>query len=155
MEETLQLMLGVFCWQTCFWPSPLSSTPPSPHPVNLSVTQQPWTISGICCSSVRLPAAKCPSSKHKHPVCNDNFPVAAVELPFVFAARKGEVVNSLVFAWHRLSPLAAFTSSAYFLHSGRQWQWICKFYTANFKGIFWWPIVRMCLATSNNLLLML
>ena len=41
----------------------------------------------------------------------------------------------LTFAWHRLSPLAAFTSSAYFLHNGKQWQWICKFYTASFKGI--------------------
>ena len=35
-----------------------------------------------------------------------------------------------------LSPLAAFTSGAYLLHNGRQWQWICKFHTAKFKGIF-------------------
>ena len=26
----------------------------------------------------------------------------------------------LTFAWHRLSPLAAFTSGAYFLHNGRR-----------------------------------
>jgi len=26
----------------------------------------------------------------------------------------------LTFAWHRLSPLAAFTSGGYFLHNGRQ-----------------------------------
>jgi len=32
--------------------------------------------------------------------------------------------------------LAAFTSGVYFLHNGRRWQWICEFYTANFKGIF-------------------
>ena len=38
-----------------------------------------------------------------------------------------------------LSPLAAFTSGAYFLHNGRQWQWICEFYAANFKGIFLGP----------------
>ena len=36
------------------------------------------------------------------------------------------------FAWHHFSPLAAFTSGVYFLHSERQWQWFCKFYTAKF-----------------------
>ena len=46
----------------------------------------------------------------------------------------------LTFARNRLSPLAAFTSGAYFLHSGRRWQWISKFYTANAKGIFWGPL---------------
>ena len=30
------------------------------------------------------------------------------------------VVNSLDFSRHRLSPLAAFTSGAYFLHNGRR-----------------------------------
>ena len=45
------------------------------------------------------------------------------------------LLTPLTFAWHRLSPLAAFTSGAYFLHNGRRWQWICKFYTANFKDI--------------------
>ena len=40
---------------------------------------------------------------------------------------------------HRLNPLVAFTSDAYFLHNGRRWQWICEYYTANFKGIFWGP----------------
>ena len=49
------------------------------------------------------------------------------------------LLTPLTFAQHRLSPLAAFTSSAYFLHNGRQWRWICKFYTAHFKGIFWGP----------------
>ena len=49
------------------------------------------------------------------------------------------LLTPLTFARHRLSPLAAFTSGAYFLHNGRQWQWICEFYTANVKGIFWGP----------------
>ena len=47
------------------------------------------------------------------------------------------LLTPLTFAQHRLSPLAAFTSGAYFLHNGRWWQWICEFYTANVKGIFW------------------
>ena len=34
--------------------------------------------------------------------------------------RSGGVVNSLGFRRHRLSPLAAFTSGAYFLHNGRR-----------------------------------
>ena len=46
------------------------------------------------------------------------------------------LLTPLTFVWHRLSPLAAFTSGAYFLHNGRRWQWICEIYTANFKGIF-------------------
>ena len=46
------------------------------------------------------------------------------------------ILTPLTFAWHCLSPLAVFTSSAYFLHNERQWQWICGFYRANFKGIF-------------------
>ena len=49
------------------------------------------------------------------------------------------LLTPLTFAQHRLSPLAAFTSGAYFLHIGRRWQWICEFYTANFKGIFGSP----------------
>ena len=48
-------------------------------------------------------------------------------------------LTPLTFAQHRLSPLAAFTSGVYFLHSERRWQWICKFYTANFKDIFEGP----------------
>ena len=49
------------------------------------------------------------------------------------------LLTPLTFARHRLSPLAAFTSGAYFLHNGRRWQWIFEFYTANFKGIFGGP----------------
>ena len=64
------------------------------------------------------------------------------------------LLTPLTFARHCLSPLAAFTSGAYFLHSGRRWQWICEFYTANVKGIFWGTVI-MCLEISNNMLLML
>ena len=46
------------------------------------------------------------------------------------------LLTPLTFARHRLSPLAAFTSGAYFLHNWRRWQWICEFYAANFEGIF-------------------
>ena len=46
------------------------------------------------------------------------------------------LLTPLTFTQHCLSPLATFTSGAYFLHSGRRWQWICEVYTANFKDIF-------------------
>ena len=49
------------------------------------------------------------------------------------------LLTPMTFALHHLSPLAAFTSGAYFLHNGRRWQWISEFYTANFKGIFGCP----------------
>ena len=49
------------------------------------------------------------------------------------------LLTPLTFARHRLSPLAAFSSGAYFLHNGRRWQRICEFYTAKFKGIFGGP----------------
>ena len=57
----------------------------------------------------------------------------------LYSAIQAGLLTPLTFAWHRLSPLAAFTSCAYFLHNGRRWQWICEFYTANFKGIFGGP----------------
>ena len=58
---------------------------------------------------------------------------------FSYWAIQAGLLTPLTFARHRLSPLAAFTPGAYFLHTGRQWQRICEFYTANFKGIFWGP----------------
>ena len=58
---------------------------------------------------------------------------------FTVLGDSGGVVKSLDFCPASLSPLAAFTSGAYFLHNGRQWQWICEFYTANFKDIFEGP----------------
>ena len=63
-----------------------------------------------------------------------------------------KLLTPLTFTRHHLSPLAAFTSGAYFLHNGMRWQRICDFYTANFKGIFGGPVVIMCLAISNNLM---
>ena len=51
-------------------------------------------------------------------------------------ATQAGLLTPLTFALHRLSPLAAFTSGAYFLHNGRRWQWICEFDTANFKDFF-------------------
>ena len=60
--------------------------------------------------------------------------------PFLLScywAIQAGLLTPLTFARHRLSPMAAFTSGAYFLHNGRRWQWICEFYTANVKGIFW------------------
>ena len=40
--------------------------------------------------------------------------------PLPLMGSAGSVVTPLTFAWHCLSPLAAFTSGAYFLHNGRQ-----------------------------------
>ena len=57
----------------------------------------------------------------------------------IYWAIQAGLLTPLTFARHRLSPLATFTSGAYFLHNGRRWQWICEFYTANFKGIFGGP----------------
>ena len=58
---------------------------------------------------------------------------------YIYWAIQAELLTPLTFARHRLSPLAAFTSGAYFLHNGRRWQWIWEFYTASFKGIFGSP----------------
>ena len=58
---------------------------------------------------------------------------------YLYWAIGGGLLTPLTSAQHRLNPLAAFTSGAYFLHNGRRWQWICEFYTANFKGIFGGP----------------
>ena len=57
-------------------------------------------------------------------------------MPVIYWAVQAGLLTPLTFARHCLSPLAAFTSSPSFLHNGRQWQWICEFYTANFKDIF-------------------
>ena len=39
------------------------------------------------------------------------------------------------------------------IHNGRRWQPIRKVYSASFKGFFWRPVIRVCLATSRDLLL--
>ena len=59
-----------------------------------------------------------------------------LKFAFYWAIQAG-LLTPLTFARHRLSPLAACTSGAYFPRNGRRWQWICEFYTANVKGIFW------------------
>ena len=59
------------------------------------------------------------------------------------------LLTPLTFAWHHLSPLAAFPSGVFFLQNGGD----SKF--ANFTPHFWRPAVRMCLVTSNNVLLVL
>ena len=52
----------------------------------------------------------------------------------------GRVVNSLDFCLALLKSLGCFTSGKWdFLHSGRQWQWICEFYTTSYKVIFGGP----------------
>ena len=43
-------------------------------------------------------------------------------LCYLYWAIQVRLLTPLTFAWHRLSPLAAFTSGAYFLHNGRQRQ---------------------------------
>ena len=55
--------------------------------------------------------------------------------------RRGCPLTPLTFARHRLSPLATFTSGAISSQwkAVTHWQWICEFYTANFKGIFGGP----------------
>ena len=61
--------------------------------------------------------------------------MSMMETTFYWAIQAG-LLTTLTFDWHRLSTLAAFTSGAYFFHNGKHWQWICEFYTANFKDIF-------------------
>ena len=73
------------------------------------------------------------TSCHKATLCDNT--LSKIQ-PCYWAIQAGLLIP-LNFAQHRLSPLAAFTSGAYFLHNGRRWQWICEFYTANIKGIFW------------------
>ena len=59
-----------------------------------------------------------------------------------YCAVQAMLLTPLTFAWHCLSPLATFTSGAYFFHNGRQWQWICEVYSANLKGIFEGPLLE-------------
>ena len=59
-----------------------------------------------------------------------------IDTPVLYWVIQVGLLTPLTFAQYCFSLLAAFTSSAYFLHNGRWWQWIWEFYTANFKGIF-------------------
>ena len=61
------------------------------------------------------------------------------------------LLTPLNFLWHHWSPLVVFTSSVYFLHNGRRWQWTREVYSTKFKGIFeslWsecvWQQARTC-----------
>ena len=56
-------------------------------------------------------------------------------ISFLSVAGQAELLTPLIFAWHRLSPLAAFASGEYFLHNG-EGDWIRKVYSAKFNGIF-------------------
>ena len=47
------------------------------------------------------------------------FQVTPNETSLYWAIQAG-LLTPLTFAWHRLSPLAAFTSGVYFLHNGRR-----------------------------------
>ena len=69
---------------------------------------------------------------------------------WLYWAVQAGLLTPLTFARHRLSPLAAFTSGAYFLHNGRRWQWICEFYTTNLKGIFGTPVVTTVYRMPQN-----
>ena len=76
---------------------------------------------------------------HNHSLCwHHSKHLTYIQISYYWVVQAG-LLTPLTFAWHRSSPLAAFTSSAYFLHNGRRWQWICEFYTANFKDIFGGP----------------
>ena len=50
----------------------------------------------------------------------ENLCLKCLNLFCVYWAIQVGLLTPLTFAWHRLSPLAAFTSGAYFLHNGRQ-----------------------------------
>ena len=52
-------------------------------------------------------------------ILSDTDIMSAVSLEVYWAIQAG-LLTPLTFARHRLSPLAAFTSGAYFLHSGRR-----------------------------------
>ena len=70
--------------------------------------------------------------------CKQHLLCSSWERGYYWVVQAG-LLTPLSFTWHHLSPLAVFTSSAYFLHNRRRWQWICKVYSANFKDIFEGP----------------
>ena len=87
-----------------------------------------------------LKTRQCQKIRHLDSSVNTQFcaDISPVFLSQYWAVQAG-LLTPLTFARHHLSPLAAFTSGAYFLHNGSRWQWICEFYTANFKDIFGGP----------------
>ena len=65
------------------------------------------------------------------------------------------LLTPLTFARQRLSPLAAFTSGAYLLHNGRRDSEFVNFTLPTLKAFLEACSHIMCLAISNNLLLVL
>ena len=61
------------------------------------------------------------------------------------------LLTPLTFAWHHLTPMAAFTSGVCFLHRNEGSDGNFANFTLPTLKAFSRPIVRMCLATSNNL----
>ena len=77
MEETLQPMLGVFCWQTVAFGLLLSLLHPAlPTPCKSVICTAALNNQWHLLQQHETCSAKYPSSKHKQTVCNDNFPVA-------------------------------------------------------------------------------
>ena len=96
--------------------------------LKINVHRVKWSRTRCCWTAVRdVPVGK---GRYSYQT-----PASLVGRMVYWAIQAG-LLTPLTFARHRLSPLAAFTSGAYFLHNG---QWICEFYTANFKGIFGGP----------------
>ena len=79
------------------------------------------------------------SLRHSTAQVQSSYSIFDTSYSIIYWEVQAGLLTPLTFAQHRFSPLAAFTSSAYFLHNGMRWQWICEFYTANFKGIFGGP----------------
>ena len=82
-----------------------------------------------------------------------SFPFSFSEYITAYWAIQAGLLTPSTFAQHRLSPLAAFTSSAYFTMEGGDSEF-ANFTLPTLKA-FWRPVVILCMAISNNLLLML
>ena len=81
--------------------------------------------------------------------------VQMLTMVFPYWAVQAGLLTPLTFARHCSSPLAAFTSGAYFLHNGRQDSEFVNFTLPTLKAFLEACSHIMCLAISNNLLLVL
>ena len=71
----------------------------------------------------------------------------------IYWAVQAGLLTPLIFARHHLSPLVAFT---FLCVLSSQWKAVTvNLWILHCQRHFWRPVVRMCLATSNNLLLVL
>ena len=120
-------------------PSALTNACASYHQLlSMHVLQLPSALTNAC-ATVTISSYQCMCySYHQLLSMHVLVTISSYQCMCYWAIQAG-LLTPLTFARHRLSPMAAFTSSAYFFHNGRQWQWICEFYTANFKGIFGGP----------------